>query len=56
VIVPGRALLGLMGWVGGLFLYRWPKWRVLAFVLWGSSAVSSLSFLVGILFIVTTPV
>jgi len=57
VIVPlVSALLGLSGWVAGLFLYRWPKWRVLAFVLWGSSAVSSLSFLVGILFIVTTPV
>ncbi len=57
VIVPlVSALLSLIGWVAGLFLYRWPRWRVLALVVWGSSAVSSLSFLLGLLFIVTTPV
>jgi hypothetical protein len=56
VIVPlVSALLGLTGWVAGLFLYRWPKWRVLAVVVWVSSAVSSLSFVLGVLFIVTTP-
>jgi hypothetical protein len=56
VIVPlVSALLSLIGWIAGLFLYRWPRWRVLAVIVWGSSMVSSLAFLLGVLFIVTTP-
>jgi hypothetical protein len=46
----------VVGWVAGLYFYRWEKERVLAFIVWGSSMLSSLSFLIAVLFIVTTPV
>lgn len=57
VIVPlVSALLSLAGWVAGLFLFRWVKWKVLSLMIWGSTAVCSVFFLVGVLFIVSTPV
>ncbi len=57
VIVPlVSGFLSLAGWMSGLFLYRWKKRRILSLVLWCSSAVSSALFLLGVLFIVTTPV
>jgi len=57
VIVPlVCALLSLAGWVAGLFLFRWAKWKVLSVMIWGSTAVCSVFFLVGVLFIVSTPV
>ncbi|MBI5952720.1 MAG: hypothetical protein HY865_13770 [Chloroflexi bacterium] len=49
-------LLSVVGWVAGLYFYRWEKERVLAFIVWGSSMLMSLSFLIAVLFIVTTPV
>jgi hypothetical protein len=39
-----------------LYFYRWEKERVLAFIVWGSSMLMSLLFLLAVLFIITTPV
>ncbi|MCZ2128371.1 MAG: PH domain-containing protein [Anaerolineales bacterium] len=49
-------LLSVVGWVGGLSLYRREIGRALAFILWGSSALTALLFLLSALFVVTTPV
>ncbi|MCA2002320.1 MAG: PH domain-containing protein [Chloroflexi bacterium] len=57
IILPlASLLLSVAGWTAGLYFYRWEKERVLAFVVWGSSALMSLFFLLAALFIVTTPV
>ena len=57
VIVPlMSAFLSLTGWAAGLYYYRWEETRVLATVLWASSALSSLLFLIAVLFIVSTPI
>ena len=57
IIFPvASLLLSVIGWVAGLYFYRWEKERVLAFVVWGSSMLMSLSFLIAIFFIITTPV
>jgi len=56
VIVPLLSgFLSLLGWFAGLFFYRWRKWQTLSVLIWGSGALSSLLFLVSVLFIVTTP-
>ncbi len=44
------------GWLGGVYFYLRPGQRVLAFILWASSALAALLFLLAVLFIVTTPV
>jgi hypothetical protein len=49
-------LLALIGWAGGLYYYRWDERRPLALILWSSSALASLCFLIAILFIISTPV
>ena len=49
-------VLFFVGWVAGLFFYRRPQQKVLSFILWGSSTLTALLFLVGVLFILTTPV
>jgi hypothetical protein len=63
--VPGVYLLLLpivslfffaVGWAAGLFFYRRPDQRGLAHTLWIFNAVSSLLFLIAMLFIVITPV
>lgn len=57
IIFPvASLLLSVTGWVAGLYFYRWEKERVLAFIVWGSSMLTSLFFLIAVLFIVTTPV
>jgi len=57
IIFPvASLLLSVVGWVAGLYFYRWEKERPLAFIVWGSSMVMSLFFLIAVLFIVTTPV
>ena len=64
-IVPGVRLillplisLGLfvVGVTAGLYFYRWERQRPLAFIVWASSAISAVLFLIAVLFIVTTPV
>jgi hypothetical protein len=57
VILPLMSLLfSLLGWITGLFFFRWGRRRILSIIIWGSGALSSLLFLLGVLFIVTTPV
>lgn len=50
------ALLFLTGLLTGLYLYRWDRERPLAFVIWLSSTLSALLFLLAVLFLVTTPI
>jgi len=57
IIFPvASLLLSAAGWIAGLYFYRWEKERVLAFIVWGSSTLTSLLFLLAVLFIITTPV
>jgi hypothetical protein len=57
IIFPiASLLLSIAGWVAGLYFYRWEKERVLAFIVWASSMLMSLLFLLAVLFIITTPV
>jgi hypothetical protein len=57
VILPlVSAFLALAGWATGLFFYRWEKQRVLSVIIWASGALTSLLFLIAVLFIVTTPI
>ena len=50
------ALSFVFGWLVGLYFYRRPDQRILALMLWISSVVSSVFFLLAVLFILTTPV
>lgn len=57
IIFPiASLLLATAGWIAGLYFYRWDRERVLAFIVWGSSTLTSLLFLIAVLFIITTPV
>lgn len=57
IIFPvASLLLAVIGWIAGLYFYRWDRERVLAFIIWGSSTLTSLLFLLAVLFIITTPV
>ncbi|RJP54442.1 MAG: hypothetical protein C4557_03085 [Anaerolineaceae bacterium] len=57
IIFPvASLLLAIVGWVAGLYFYRWERERVLSFIVWGSSTLGSLLFLLAVLFIITTPV
>jgi hypothetical protein len=57
IIFPvASLLLSVAGWIAGLYYYRWDKERVLAFIIWGSSMLTSLLFLLAVLFIISTPV
>jgi hypothetical protein len=49
------AFFYLVGWVAGLIIYRREDRRPMAFIVWISGVVSSLLFLVAVLFIVITP-
>lgn len=49
-------LLFISGLIAGLYYYRWDKTRPLAVILWISSAVSALLFLMAVLFLVTAPI
>lgn len=50
------ALMFIIGLLAGLYLYRWDRERPLAFIIWLSSTLCALLFLVAVLFLVTTPV
>jgi len=50
------ALMFITGLLAGLYFYRWEKQRPLAFVVWISSTLCALLFLLAVLFLVTTPV
>jgi hypothetical protein len=49
------ALMFVIGLLAGLYFYRWERQRTLAFIVWGSSAISALLFLIAVLFLVTAP-
>ena len=48
--------LYLFGWVAGLMIYRGENRRPMAYIVWTSGVVSSVLFLLAVLFIVITPV
>jgi hypothetical protein len=50
------ALMFISGLLAGLYFYRWDKERPLAFIIWLSSTLSAILFLLAVLFLVTTPV
>jgi hypothetical protein len=50
------ALMFMTGLFAGLYLYRWEKERPLAFIIWLSSTLCALLFLMAVLFLVTAPV
>ena len=50
------AVLFVAGWLAGLYLYRREKQRVLALLVWASSALNGLAFLLAVFFILSTPV
>jgi hypothetical protein len=50
------ALMFVTGLLAGLYFYRWDKERPLAFIIWVSSTLCTLFFLLAVLFLVTTPV
>jgi hypothetical protein len=57
ILLPvSSLLLFVAGWLAGLYYYRWEKERVLAFIVWSSGTLTSLLFLMAMLFVVTTPV
>jgi len=49
------AVMFIIGLTAGLYFYRWERQRPLAFIVWGSSALCALLFLMAVLFLVTTP-
>jgi hypothetical protein len=49
-------LMFIIGVTAGLYLYRWDRQRPLAIIVWISSALCALFFLLAVLFLVTTPV
>ncbi|MGE5377179.1 MAG: PH domain-containing protein [Bacteroidota bacterium] len=49
-------LMFLVGMIAGLYFYRWDRQRPLSFILWGSSTLCAILFLLAVLFLVSTPV
>ncbi len=49
------AFLFLAGLFAGLYFYRWKTHHILAVIIWTSSALSSLLFLLAVLFMISTP-
>lgn len=50
------ALMFITGLFAGLYLYRWDKERPLAFIIWLSSTLCAMLFLVAVLFLTRSPV
>jgi hypothetical protein len=50
------AVLFAADWLTGLFFYRRDDQHILALAMWAAGALSSLLFLLGVFFLVTTPV
>ena len=45
--------LFIIGWIAGLYFYRWEEQRILALIIWASSTLTGILFLVGIFFAVS---
>jgi hypothetical protein len=57
ILLPGVSLFFfIVGWVAGLTFYRRPNHQSLAHIVWASGVISTLLFLVAVMFIVSTPV
>ena len=57
ILLPTEsAFLFLAGLFAGLYFYRWETHRILALILWASSVLTSLLFLLAVLFIISTPI
>lgn len=50
------ALSFIVGWLLGLFFYRRTDQRILSILIWISSVLSSILFLLAVVFILTTPI
>ena len=50
------AALFLVGLILGLYFYRWEEQRILAFIIWMSGTITSILFLIAVLFAITTPI
>jgi hypothetical protein len=50
------SLMFISGLLAGLYLYRWDRERPLAFIIWLSSTLCALLFLLAVLFLITTTV
>ncbi len=56
VILPlASTFLAMVGWAAGLYFFRWEKRRMVSLIIWISSALASLLFLVAVLFVITIP-
>jgi hypothetical protein len=56
ILLPAISIfMFALGWLAGLFFYRRPDQRPLAYVVWASSLLASVLFLMAVLFIVTSP-
>jgi hypothetical protein len=49
-------LMFVVGLTAGLYFYRWDRQRPLAFIVWGSSTLCAVLFLLAVLFLVSTPI
>jgi hypothetical protein len=49
-------LMFVVGLTAGLYFYRWDRQRPLAFIIWGSSTLCAVLFILAVLFLVSTPV
>lgn len=57
IILPIMSvLLYVTGFIAGLYFFRWEEYKILAFILWGIGAVSSLLFLISVLILLNIPV
>ncbi len=56
ILLPGVSLFfTIFGWVAGLIFYRRPTQRLLAKIVWAGGVISTLLFLLAVMYIVTTP-
>lgn len=57
ILLPVISILfNMVSWVAGMYYFRRPAKRILAFFTWGFSAFTGLLFLLAILFITSTPI
>ena len=49
-------LLFVVGMIAGLYFYRWDRQRPLSFILWGSSTLCVILFLLAVFFLTSTPI
>jgi hypothetical protein len=49
-------LMFVVGFTAGLYFYRWDRQRPLAFIVWGSSTLCAVLFLLAVLFLESTPI